>query len=347
MRVCVLGHFAFGKEAANGQTVKTKILTKELVRQLGENEVRAIDTCGGMRSLLKAPFQAFFALKNASNVIILPAHNGVRVYGRLLPLFRGLFKNRKIHYVVIGGWLPDFVRDRKGLAAALKRFDGIYVETSTMKTALDGRGFENVFVMSNCKELNILEKEELLCSANEPYKLCTFSRVMREKGMEDAIEAVKAVNRAQGEAVYTLDIYGPVDPAQTQWFEELKSKFPNYVRYCGVVPSEQSVETVKNYFALLFPTGFYTEGIPGTIIDAYAAGVPVISAKWESFADVVDDGETGYGYEFGNTEALKQMLSEVAENPDKITNLKENCLKKAQDYMPQKAIDILLQKMEG
>lgn len=41
----------------------------------------------------------------------------------------------------------------------------------------------------------------------EPLRLCTFSRVMKEKGIEDAVNAVEAVNEYFGRLVYTLDIW--------------------------------------------------------------------------------------------------------------------------------------------
>lgn len=345
-KIAVIGHFAFGKEFLDGQTVKTKITTQELERQLGSGQVLKFDTHGGkLSSLLKAPFQVFSALQKSENVLIFPAHNGLRIIAPLLYLLNGLF-HRKLHYAVIGGWLPKFLQTRAGLAKRLKAFTGIYVETSTMKKALDSMGFENVHVMPNCKSLQLLQPEELPVQ-EKPYKLCTFSRVMREKGMEDAVNAVKAVNEAAGETVVTLDIYGPVDAGQTQWFEDLQKSFPAYVRYGGTVPFDRSVAVLKDYFALLFPTRFYTEGIPGTIIDAYAAGVPVISAKWESFADMVEDTVTGYGYEFENTQAFEKLLGEIAAKPEMITALKENCLRKARDYTPESAIKILLGQMEG
>ena len=89
------------------------------------------------------------ALKHGDNVLIFPAHNGIRVYAPLLSLFRRFFKNKRLHYVVIGGWLPEFLLKRKLLAKILKRFDGIYAETNTMKNALEGQVFHNVFVMPN------------------------------------------------------------------------------------------------------------------------------------------------------------------------------------------------------
>lgn len=341
-RACILGHFAYGKNVANGQTIKTKILTNELARQFGEKEIKTIDTCGGIKSLIKAPFHVFFALKQSQNVVMLPAHNGVRIYGRLLPWLRPFFRDRKIHYSVIGGWLPKMLKTKKGLAGALKKFDGIYVETETMKRALEAQNFGNVQVMPNCKELKVLTEDELVFFEKEPHALCTFSRVSKEKGIEDAVAAVKSVNERLGRTVYTLDIYGQVDAGQDEWFEHLQKEFPEYVRYGGVVPFDKSVEVLKDSFVLLFPTRFYTEGIPGTIIDAYAAGLPVISARWESFADIVEEGVTGFGYKFGSVEELTNRLLFVAENTETVASMKTNCLAYSKRYLPKEAIQVLI-----
>lgn len=326
----------------NGQTVKTKIITDELERQFGKEQVLRIDTHGGWKSLVKAPFQAIKALVKSKNVVIFPAQNGLRVYAPLLAIFKRFFRNRKLHYAVIGGWLAHFLNDRVVLAKALKSFDGIYTETNTMKTALEKRGFTNVYVMPNCKNLKVLSDEELIYPEGTPLKLCTFSRVMREKGIEDAVNAVVAVNTESGSQVFSLDIYGQVDAEQTEWFDEFKRSFPEYIRYCGCVDSDKSVEVLKDYFALLFPTRFYTEGIPGTIIDAYAAGVPVVSAKWESYSDIVCEAQTGIGYDFGDERQLKELLLKIAENSQIIYDMKTNCVNKAESYMPPKAVRVMI-----
>ena len=345
-KIAVIGHFAFGKEYLDGQTVKTKVLTQALRNRFGEDEILAVDTHGWSGNPIRFFLRVWQTAKQAENVVVLPAHNGLRVIIPLLHTAAKLHKKCRLHYVVIGGWLPRYLKNKNNLAKQLKAFAGIYVETNTMRKALQKVGFQNVAIMPNCKDLQILEPFQL-SETEKPYKLCTFSRVMQEKGIEDAVAAVRAVNEARGETVYTLDIYGPVDSAQTQWFEDLQKTFPSYVRCVGAVPFAQSVEVLKDYFALLFPTRFYTEGIPGTVIDAYAAGVPVVTAKWESFADVIDNGQTGWGYEFGNGEALRQMLESIADKPEMVTALKQNCLKKAQDYTPEKAVEVLLQRMEG
>ena len=341
-KISVLGHFGEGVTLLNGQTVKTKIFTEELERQFGKEQVRRIDTHGGWKNLIKAPFQVFTALKKSENVVIFPAQNGLRVYAPLLSVLKKLFRKRKIHYAVIGGWLAHFLNGREGLAKALKNFDGIYTETNTMKTALEKQGFTNVYVMPNCKNLTVLSEDELIYPDSTPLKLCTFSRVMHEKGIEDAVNAVVAVNTESGSQSFSLDIYGQVDAEQTEWFDELKSKFPEYIRYCGCVDADKSVEVLKDYFALLFPTRFYTEGIPGTVIDAYAAGVPVVSARWESYSDIVCEGETGIGYDFGNEKQLEDILSEIVTNTRIISDMKTNCIVKAESYMPAKAVQVMI-----
>ena len=331
-KACILGHYAFGQNAANGQTIKTKILTEALQKHFGQEQIEKIDTHGGLKTLLKAPLHILKALKTSSNVIMLPAHNGVRVYGRFLPLVKNFFKGRKIHYVVIGGWLPEFIKERKGLSKCLKKFDGIYVETSIMKNALEAQGFKNVFVMPNFKDLKALSEDELVYTTCEPYKLCTFSRVMKEKGIEDAVNAVVAINEQRERIVYTLDIYGQIDSSQTKWFEDLRKSFPEYVKYKGVVPFDKSVEVLKDYFALLFPTYYEGEGFAGTLIDSFAAGVPIIASDWKYNSEIVDHGVTGLVYSLCEKQGLDKALMFVLNNTEKINEMKKMCLKKSEVF---------------
>lgn len=343
-KISVIGHFGFGTDAADGQTVKTRVFTQALTERYGSDQTARYDTHGSVRAMLKMPFLTIKVLRESENIVIFPAHRGVRVIVPLLTLFNGVF-HRRLHYCVIGGWLPSLLEQHRSLQNKLKSFRGIYVETSTMKSALERAGFKNIYLTPNCKQLNLLDKDELIFPAKEPYRLCTFSRVMQEKGIGDAVKALTAVNEQKGKNVFTLDIYGQIDAGQTEWFRELSASFPDAIRYCGVIPFDQSVNTLKNYFALLFPTRFFTEGVPGTVIDAYAAGVPVIASRWESFSDTVDEGVTGIGYPFKDEIALKRVLSELAERPGTINEMKKNCLSRAENYLPEYALLPLFEKI--
>ena len=66
-KVCVLGHFGFGKNLLNGQTVKTKMVADELEISYPDDVCR-IDSCGGIKTLFKAPFQIINAFKCSKNI---------------------------------------------------------------------------------------------------------------------------------------------------------------------------------------------------------------------------------------------------------------------------------------
>lgn len=344
--VTVIGHFGFGKNLLNGQTVKTKILTTALEEELGTQRVLKIDTRGGARRLPDVVFQAFRAMCRCQNVVILPAHNGLRILAPILSFFSLLTKCR-LHYVVIGGWLPEFLQKRKLLTKQLKGFAGIYVETSTMKTALESMGFTNVFLMPNCKQLRQLGHEDLVYPEVEPYKLCTFSRVMKEKGIEDAVNAVQAVNAAFKRTVYTLDIYGQVDANQLRWFEDLQKTFPEYISYGGLVPFDKSVEVLKDYVALLFPTYYDGEGFAGTLLDAMASGIPVIASDWRYNAEIVKEGQTGLLFPARDVDALTERLKTIVTDTEKWNEMRPVCLQEAQKYLPEEVIKVLLKRIEA
>lgn len=341
-KVCIIGHFGFGENLLNGQTIKTKNVTLELEKHFGENQIIKIDTHGGMKVLPKIIVQMIGAFKHSENVIIFPAHNGVKIFVPLCNILNTIFK-KKVHYIVIGGWLPALLTRRMFLRKSLMHFNGIYVETNTMQNALIKLGFDNVFILKNFKDIKILSKDELQMTYDRPYKICTFSRVMREKGIEDIVNAVIAINE-KNEDVYHLDIYGQIDKEQETWFEELRESFPSYISYKGMVPFDKSVDMLKQYFLLVFPTRFYTEGIPGTILDAYAAGVPVLASRWESFSDVIDE-RTGIGYKFGNVIELRNVLEKINCKPQVIIEKKGKCIERAKEYLPSTSLCCLLDKL--
>ena len=331
MGIC--GHYGGTRKFLDGQTIKTLNVTEELRRSLGSTEVLTVDTYGGVKVIPKCLFGLFKMLMFCDNIIILPAQNSIRVFPLFLILLNAIF-SKTIHYIVIGGWLPDLVQLNKRLAHILKKIDYIYVETSTMKTRLEAVGFNNVIILPNFKNLKILDSCEMVKNYKKPYKICTFSRVTEKKGIKDLAEAIVEVNRNLGEVAFLLDVFGQVDPTFESELETIVNNYESCVSYKGMVDSEKSVSVLADYFFLVFPTKFYTEGIPGTIIDSYSAGVPVVAAKWESFSDIIEEGVTGIGYEFNQKEDLMKCLLLIYKNPEIITKMKKACLCKAREYQP-------------
>lgn len=338
--IAIIGKFCNGYEAADGQSIKTRIVAHELEQSLGQGSVLQIDTNGWKKHPLRLMIKSALATWRCKHVIFMTDEGGIKVYPWLLTL-ANFHKRCKVHYVVVGGWLIKTINEKRLRRFWLKQLEGIYVETNTMKTAMESAGFSNIVLLPNCKQLNMLPEEELSFDTEEPHRVCTFSRVMKEKGIEDAVNAVNEINRRFGRQVYTLDIYGQVDPGQHEWFDQFKASFPEGVHYGGIIPYHQSTDVLKRYFALLFPTRFYTEGVPGTIIDAYASALPVVASKWQSFDDILDD-HTCLGYAFESYEGLVDCLEKAAIDPSLITEKRRACLERAQMYSPENVMKVLL-----
>lgn len=169
---------------------------------------------------------------------------------------------------------------------------------------------------------------------------------MQEKGIADAVKTVIEVNQSLGRTVFSLDIYGQVDENQTDWFVELRKIFLDYIRYGGLIPFDRSVETLKEYFALLFSTYYEGKGFAGTLIDAYSAGVPVIASDWKYNTELVNKN-VGYVYKTRDNAALAELLSAVAADPTMILKKKKSCLYEAEKYKSEKAVGVLLDRIEG
>ena len=329
----VVGAFDAKGKVIGGQTVKTKELYNLLLAKFDKNDVVCLDTVGWKKKVISLLIRYCLWSFQSERIIMLPAHKGVQVFSRFLALSKKI-AGVKIFYDVIGAWLPDKLKTDKVLYMSLKKFDGIWVETKTMKSALEKLGLNNIFIVNNFKRLDIIDCIGRPKIDTLPIKLCTFSRVLKEKGIEDAIDVVTSINEKYNDIKFLLDIYGPIDARYEITFSKLQIRFPSYINYKGVIDAEDSVSILKNYSLLLFPTHYVTEGIPGSIIDAYFAGLPIVSAKWQSFSDVIDEGKTGFGYKIRDNKDLTHVLESLLEDPSLIGKCRDNCIRKAREYTP-------------
>ena len=343
-KVGICGHFGIGKELINGQTDKTKAVYKALVKSIGAENITILDTCGWQKNPLKMFNGCRKLLSDCENVIMMPARAGFKVFPAVFTAFNTVY-SRKLHYIVVGGWLPDRLRDNRALIPPIRKLDRVYVELEQMKDDLYSLGIKNAVYMPNFRETNALSPNELIHNTTEPYRLCTFSRVMKSKGIEEAVDAVRFVNKKLGRTVYILDIFGKVEPEYAERFSEICGEFEDYINYRGFIESDDSTQELKNCFALLFPTVYEGEGFAGTIVDAFAAGVPVIATDWRYNADIIRHLVDGIVYDTAKPELLGKILLDAAQHPEKLNNMKINCLERAAHFDADEASKTLLKEL--
>ena len=336
--ITICGRLSYSDcQSTNGQTIKSVSILSELKKHV--NKVNIIDTNKKLDRLL-CPFRLFFCAFYSSDIIVLLATRGLKITTPFLRLAQLLF-HIKIHYVVIGGWLPTFLKKHQRLKKSIAKFDYIYVETKSMNENLLNSGFMNVYVMPNFKEITVLKKAKEY--RDNRFKFCTFSRVMKEKGISDAIEAI--INLKKKGYDCSLDIYGPIDDNQKEWFHGLKKTFPEYISYRGVVEPFNTTTVLSNYYCLLFPTYYEGEGFAGTIIDAMSAGLPIICSDWKYNREIITDGITGYLHTPNDSSSLEKCAEKIINNRDARDSLSSRCLIECLSYSPSNSFKVLLDNL--
>lgn len=92
--------------------------------------------------------------------------------------------------------------------------------------------------------------------------------------------------------------------------ESLRKIAPPEAQFLGSVPSQEARELVRNARALLVPSRWY-EGAPRNIIEAYAAGVPVIATRIGGLTEAVEDGVTGFLVDLENTADWSETIRKL------------------------------------
>lgn len=330
----------------DGQTVKTRTIWRMLCERYGAENVVTVDTLNYKREPLRVLREYRNCMRKCDDVVVLLSHNGRRLF---FPFLRqqAQHHDKRVYHNLIGGWLARDVRREPWLAEQLRSFEVNWVESQDLVDQLAELGIPNCEFLPNFKQISPLNPFELVAPTAPPRRLCTFSRVMEQKGILDAVEAVRILCARDGKNAWTLDIYGPVDPGFQRTLDEALAAAP-HARYCGSVSPERSVETLRDYWALLFPTKWKPEGFPGTIIDALAAGVPVVASRWRYYNEMLQDGATGTSYEFGgDAEKLVIALDKLVTREDDIMAMKRTCLERARAYSADKLFGQIAQRIES
>lgn len=123
-------------------------------------------------------------------------------------------------------------------------------------------------------------------------------RLSVEKGVGVLLEAWS------GFAEHKLVIAGDGPEGET-----LRTKYGHLknVRFVGHQTKEEVTRLMKECRALIFPSIWY-EGLPLTIIEAFATGTPVIGSNLGAMSEMIRDGHNGLLFEVANTGSLRSAI---------------------------------------
>lgn len=243
-------------------------------------------------------------------IIILPfckkimfnaASNGAFIIAPLIFFYSRLFK-KKFVFRMFGGNLIDLIESKPKFLVQLFfksviKSDLIFVETKHLLSYISHYN-SNVFWFPNVRK-----------NDNQPSRKKTFnkrfvfiSHVKRSKGVEIIINVFKSLGND-----YKVDLFGPIKDNVLD-----VNKLSVNTTYQGVLKPDEVLDTIDKYDVLLLPTFHEGEGFPGIIVEAYCKGIPVITSKWKSIPEIVQDGFTGYLVKPKSVEDLIQKIKMIS-----------------------------------
>ena len=212
---------------------------------------------------------------------------------------------------------PDDLRRKLGHA----RFVATVSEQNRRYLASILDDGERVRVVSNSVDLRRMGEPAV--RTPEPLLVVSVARLVEKKGLEDLVAAC-GILRARGVAV-KLEIAGEGPLRSSLAAAAAAAGLGEVLR--GALPHEQVRELFQRASVFCLPCVVAAsgdrDGLPTSVLEAMALGVPVVTTDVNGLTETVIDGETGLIVPEHDPAALAAALQRVLADPELATRLSE------------------------
>jgi glycosyltransferase involved in cell wall biosynthesis len=172
-------------------------------------------------------------------------------------------------------------------------------------------------------------------SGDGRLRVLLASRLLWDKGVGEYVAAIRQL-RIQGRAIHAL-LAGTPDPGNPAavpestiqgWADE------GLVIWLGHV--DNMVNLLGSVDVVVLPS--YREGLPRTLVEAAACGLPLITTDVPGCREVVSDGVDGLLVPVRNSESLAKALRRLQDNPAFARQLGEAARRKAQEQFDERIV---------
>ncbi len=177
---------------------------------------------------------------------------------------------------------------------------------------------EKIRKLSYGIDLQKFENRHRADATDEPFRILTTGRLVEKKGIEYVIRAVAQVAPKHPRLHYDIIGDGPLRAHLQTLAAELS--VDQLVKFHGALNGDAVRELLEkaNVFALASVTAKDgdQEGTPVSILEAQAAGLPVISTQHSGIPEILLDGESGWLFPERDADAIADRLNHLIEHPD-------------------------------
>lgn len=233
-------------------------------------------------------------------------------------LLAKLFRRRVICHLR-GGNFRNWLEQASGLTRWYVRrvhglIDGQIVLGECLKSLFAGYvAEERLFVVPNGKNIELPPRPER--TGNE-IRLLYLANMRRTKGPIDVLHAAPLIAGACPEA--RIICYGAWSEADVRAeIEAYLAANPGLpIEFRGPIHGSAKYAEIRAADIFLFPTYYPPEGHPWVVVEAMAAGLPVISTDQGAITESVIDGVNGFIVDKRNPEALAARAIELIRDPE-------------------------------
>lgn len=151
-----------------------------------------------------------------------------------------------------------------------------------------------------------IEKFNLPRRKNKTYKTIIYvGRLIEQKGVQDLILAFKKINTSKNKLVIIGSGY------YLKKLEEMSGDNPNIIFKGELDRNEIAKELAQ---ADLFVNPSYAEGLPTSVLEAGAAGLPIIATDVGGTKEIIQNGKNGFLVKPKNIRLLTQKINILLNN---------------------------------
>ncbi|MCU1289128.1 MAG: glycosyl transferase group 1 [Acidobacteria bacterium] len=188
----------------------------------------------------------------------------------------------------------------------------------------------NISVIPNAIDTSVFKfnrKTVNECESPGFLRLLFVGAVGKLKGEKDLIKALSILRERKFFIKVSFLGYGA---------ENLKSyceklNVAEFIEFAGAVSMSERIDFFRKADIFVLPT--YAEAMPMSVIEAMAAGLPVISTKVGGIPELIEHGKDGLLYAAGDVNALADNISLLLGDETARINLGRNARKKASEQM--------------
>ena len=161
---------------------------------------------------------------------------------------------------------------------------------------------------------------------NEPVRLLQACRFIQKKGLDATLHAIKLLKDKAVPVSLTLAGEGPEEPSLRALARELH--IADQVVFTGFLAREQLEDAYGRHHLFVHPSRTTPEGdregIPNSLLEAMAYGLPVVSTLHSGIPEAITDGQDGLLVERPDPPSLAAVIRKLIEDPPLYERLSRN-----------------------